>query len=471
MARPPLSLLFLAAVLALAPAAPAAPTEVPTIRSGAESITVRESTSPRDIGWRLAPEANPDEYAVDVMADGPTRVTFVTDVDSISFDVEVGDSHDFIIQWGEQVCHTRVTGRVFVPAAIYSQSFQEEHRGKILIEIPEVYELINVAVAATSFGQENGNFVYHDSPYHARVLERFVASPPHPFVATLDSLLTSNRGRYARLKMNGRAFEFDEDGKIVPSPVYDRTGFRGDRDNRLRPYLDQMQAFADATEFREFYRENAATYEEQITFYRDVADLDEMKRWLDERFPGSSGYDLYRIVFSPLVSYNQSSTWFENGGFRELQPHVNFPYPEDVNPSGQMSEVAETIYAGNIVFTEINHGYINPEADKYADRITAATSNRDHWVDPGQDANYYRGNATFNEYMNWGLVCLRIMDYVPEAEQEALIASVEAMSVHRHFTQFEGFNRRLMELYIGRGNDGTIADLYPAIIAWFEGEN
>ncbi len=233
-----------------------------------------------------------------------------------------------------------------------------------------------------------------------------------------------------------------------------------------------MQSLSDAVDFRSFYRENAQIYTNCISLYTDTADVTEMKRWLDERFPDSSDYDLYRVVFSPLVSYNQSSTWFESNGFRELQPHVNFPYEKDAKRYGKMSKLAETIYRGNIVFTEINHGYMNIVAHKLRAEISDATSNRDKWVSKEKGPNYYAGNSAFNEYMNWALVSLRIMDYVLEAEQEQLIQRVErSLSGNRGFLQFKPFNRFLMDLYLNRGSRNSTADLYPAIVAWFADNN
>ena len=126
--------------------------------------------------------------------------------------------------------------------------------------------------------------------------------------------------------MNGYAFEFDGRGRIVPSRIYDRTGFPGNPDNIMRPFVPALQAFADATRFRTFFADNAATYREQERFYRESAGVPEMKRWLDAQFPGAQPYDAYKIVFSPLVHANQSTTWFVSNGFRELQPHVNYPY-------------------------------------------------------------------------------------------------------------------------------------------------
>jgi len=292
-------------------------------------------------------------------------------------------------------------------------------------------------------------------------------------LAMLESELRQDLGRYFSLKMNGYSFEFDAQGRIVQSKVYDRTGFRGDARNSLRPFVPLLQSFSDETKFREFYKQNSAFYQEQIAFYRDTANIAEMKRWLDKNFPSSSSYDTYKIVFSPLVAYNQSTTWFESNGFRELQPHVNFPYPQDVKRSYEPgSEAGMNVFRGNIVFTEINHGYINPEAEKYADRIMKAISNRDRWVSTSRPAGYYAGIGTFNEYMNWGLVSLRLIDYAPRDEQPKMIAAVDNMMTNRRgFPMFTEFDKFLVNLYRTRPPGTTIDDLYPQIIAWFERNN
>jgi hypothetical protein len=197
-----------------------------------------------------------------------------------------------------------------------------------------------------------------------------------------------------------------------------------------------------------------------------------MQRWLQGHFPGARPYDSYRVVLSPLVAYNQSSTWFESNGFKELMPHVNFPYPADVARAGlTLSDTAARLFRGNIVFTEINHGYINPEADKYAERIARAISNRPLWVDTARGPDYYGGNGVFNEYMNWALVNLRLAEYAPADERDAMIGSVNRMMVRgRGFPRFEAFSRFLVPLYLERGGR-TLADLYPEIIAWFEQQN
>jgi len=334
--------------------------------------------------------------------------------------------------------------------------------------------MVNVAIALTRSAAPDNGLVYQQSPYYREVREWFASHQQHPLVAAFDSILSRNLNAYPPLKMNGRAFEFDRRGRIGRSAIYDRTGFPNDRRNALLPFLALMQSFADSSRFREFYRRHRSVYQEEIAFYRDSAGIEEMRRWLDRHFPSAPGYDLYRIVLSPLVASNQSSTWFRSNGFTELQPHVNFPYPAYLGGGAWsgISKTARTVFRGNIVFTEINHGYINPETDRYADRVMPAISHRDHWVAPARGPGYYGGISAFNEYLNWALVSLRIVDEVAAEEQDLLIGSVDRMMVERRgFRQFAEFDRFLVDLYRTRAPGVTIADLYPRIIDWFAAHN
>ena len=465
--------LVIALILAVFAVSVNAQEKLPVIKSTNTIISIQDGDQYRANIWRLVPEIKPDVYEAQLKDGKPHRVTFITDLESISFWVELGKKYDFIIQRGDDLCYTQIIGVKYVPAAVFDQRYQAAYRGKMIVEVPEVYELVNVAIAMTPIGIEDRNLVYKDSEYYKRVREYFDEHKGHPLLNALETELRQDLGRYFSLKMNGYSFEYDARGRIVQSKVYDRTGFRGDARNTLRPYLPLLQSFSDDTDFREFYKENATTYQEQIAFYRDTANIAEMKRWLDKNFPNSSGYDTYKIIFSPLVAYNQSTTWFESNGFRELQPHVNFPYPQDVKRSYEPgSEAGMNVFRGNIVFTEINHGYINPEAEKYADRILKAISKRERWVSHARGPGYYAGIGTFNEYLNWGLVSLRLTDYAPRDEQARMIAAVDQMMTHRRgFLMFTEFDKFLVNLYRTRPAGTTIADLYPQIIAWFERNN
>jgi len=276
---------------------------------------------------------------------------------------------------------------------------------------------------------------------------------------------------YVKLKSNGYAFKFDNNSRIVQSKIYDRIGFWGSND--LREYLDQMQSFSDDSNFREFYKQNAKTYQDQITFYRDTANIAGMVDWLDKNFPNSKSYDAYKVIFSPLVYGTQNAAWFESNGFKELQAHVNFPYPwERKDKSGRkikMKKKTDTLLRTVTVFTEINHGYINPEAEKYTDRILEAAADQDKWVDRSINPYYNGGMAVFLEYMNWGLIDLLANDLLPAGDHGIVMDSINKQMVKgRGFRQFNEFSKNLLKLYRNRKPGQTIADLYPQIIEWFE---
>jgi hypothetical protein len=462
------------AVLCWAGAA-AAEESLPILEATRPVVSIRDGATFLQDAWRLTPELSPDVYEAGLPDGRPHRVTFITDADSIGFTVEEGGQYDFIIRYREDRCLTRIVGARIVPMAVFDEAYRAAHRGKITVEVPEMYELVNIAIAMTPTGLADSSLVYHRSDYYRNVLKWFDPYRRHPAITALDSALSRSSSLYFSLKMNGYAFEFDRRGRIEQSPVYDRTGFSGERHNSLRPFIPLLQSFADSSGFRRFYREHRPFYASQVAFYTDTADVAGMRAWLDRNFPGSGGYDSYKIVFSPLVAYNQSATWIESNGFRELQAHVNYPYPEDVPRRAdgtRLSKRAEDTVRGDIVFTELNHGYINPEADKYADRVLEAISRREAWVDSAKGPGYYPRMASFNEYMNWGLVSLRFVDLVPPDEQERLFAIIDAsMTRGRGFPQFAAFDAFLIDLYRHRKAGQTVADLYPRIIEWFEKRN
>jgi hypothetical protein len=447
--------------------------KLPIVKSNTSLISIKDGENLSINSWAIAPEARPDVYRASLINGKAHYVTFYTDIDSIQFYVELGKKYDFIIIHGKDSCYTQIEGIRFLPSAFFDKEYQTKHKGKINVEIPEIYELVNIAIAITPYAINDKYMVFKKSTYYESVRDWFDKYQNHNLIIKLDSLLSENSNRYFSLKMNGYAFEFNDKNTIINSPVYDRTGFPNERVNSIRPYLQLLQSFSDETKFREFYKQNNSFYNNQVKFYQDTANVVEMKSWLDNNFPSSNDYDSYKIIFSPLVAYSQSFTWFNSNGYKELLAHVNFPYLSDFKKiQANASKNSLNIYRGNIAFTEINHGYINPEADKYSMQISKAISNRDTWIEKTRPQNYYGGNAAFTEYMNWALVNLRILDYVPKDEQEYLIKRVERMMIkNRGFIRFGEFNSFLMDLYKKRGSKQTLADLYPVIIEWFDINN
>lgn len=119
-------------------------------------------------------------------------------------------------------------------------------------------------------------------------------------------------------------------------------------------------------------------------------------------------------------------------------------------------------------FTELNHNYLNPEAEKYIKEVTLAYKNLTNWITPNTPStNYNNALSCFEEYMNYGLVTLLFNDLF-DAKTFAILneGTTSKMVKNRGFRRFREFDQELLRLYINRKPGQTVADLYPDIIAW-----
>jgi len=81
------------------------------IRASSKIVDIRDGDHFKRGYWYIMPEKNPDYYFVEI-PEKPHRVTFITDVDSISFEMEYGMEVDFIILLnGKDSCHTRISAK------------------------------------------------------------------------------------------------------------------------------------------------------------------------------------------------------------------------------------------------------------------------------------------------------------------------------------------------------------------------
>lgn len=442
---------------------------LPVLKTGKPKLDYRLGDELFKDQWTISPETKPDVLTVFVPEGKKLKVTFISDLGQISFDVGVGENRDFNVVMGDKVCWTRITGIKFVPAAIYDEAFKQAHRGKSEVTIPEVYELMNIAIGLTDYAKQNRWLVVTDTEYGKEMLAWFESFRTDLFVKELSNKLLQDGSAYNSLKMNANAFVFDTSGNIVPRKEYTRCGQPDEKTNTLEPYLDGLSKFAKASRFREFYKNHAEFYRSQCAFYEMDVDVAGMCRWLEKQFPKSPKFDFIDVVFSPLVGGNQSTTWFESNGFRTLQPHVNYPYPNKVLNTTGLSPEGAALVKSIILFTEVNHGYLFPACSENLDAILAATSHSANWLTPRMQSNY-QGRWLYDEYMNWGLIPLWASDIVP-AEADKINELVITAMKDRGFTQFDGFQRHLLQLYKSRKPGQTVYDLYPQIIKWFAERN
>ena len=414
--------------------------------------------------WQLDPSNYPRDIALPVERAEPSTICFLNEMRRACADFIPDQSRPLEIAFKGARIATVIRAQRNTPPAVFDPAYQAGHRGKTVVEVPEVYELVNIAIAISPFGQGDRDMVYHDSPYYTAVQTYFAPYVDHPLIKRVDAMLRQDRMDYFPFKMNGYAFVFDADGRIVRSPVYDRTGFAGSLDNAMLPYLEDLQDFANVSGFRAFYREHQDLYRKQIRFFEEEAQVARISTWLGERFPSVTPYDGVKIVFSPLVAYNQSLTTLEADGYRELQPHVNYPYGANRGLTPQGAAIERSA----ILFTEMNHGFINPVAEKYREQIAKALTDRATWADDTKaPGNYPGAEALFDEYMNWALVSLYYRDLMTDEDFAISHAAVVGnMQDGRGFLRFAEFDAQLLRLYAARKPGQTIEDLYPAMLDW-----
>jgi hypothetical protein len=82
--------------------------QIPVIHSTSKEVSIRDGNHFKKNYWYLMPEKRPDTYYVEIPLKSH-RVTFYTDIDSISFDAEYGGKYDFVILLNKtDTCFTRI---------------------------------------------------------------------------------------------------------------------------------------------------------------------------------------------------------------------------------------------------------------------------------------------------------------------------------------------------------------------------
>jgi Domain of unknown function (DUF4932) len=386
----------------------------------------------------------------------------VSETDSIAMTLRYGLPTDFQIIRTDKgdtvICN--FTSHKQVKAAVFSDAYKKANEGKTMIEVPEVYELINVVFALTEYGKTEA--IYKETPYYPAMMARFSAYKNHRAVRVIDSVLAKSGADYFNLKMDSYAYQF-VGNDIRKGAVYDRVSWG--ETNTLDQYIPLLTQFARQSNFRAFYQKQLPYYASLVTDFRQNVGVSTMKNWLEKQFPATH-YSAVKVIFSPLVGWNQSANNFSDNGFTEAQAHVDYPFV-DADQKKQPAAITRG-QRMKIVFTELNHSYLNPEAEKYNQQVSAAFADLSKWTTPKTPSmNYNNSLSCFEEYMNYALVTLLYHDLFDLKTFETLRANLEkGMTTSRGFRRFAEFDQELLRLYQTKKPGQTVADLYPAILVW-----
>jgi len=184
--------------------------------------------------------------------------------------------------------------------ANYSEKYIKENKGKIIVEIQEVLELANIAIAITDYGLKNPWRVYKETDYYKRVKENFLPFQDLPLIPEIEFSGKRLHDYYA-FRDNSACYVFDSDS-IKSNGIYTEMT----SPNIFKKHLRLVENFARTTNFREFYNDNIPYYQNLIVEYREKIPLKKMWRWLEKNF--SDEYDCYKVIFSPLIYSSHRTT-------------------------------------------------------------------------------------------------------------------------------------------------------------------
>ena len=339
-------------------------------------------------------------------------------------------------------------------SAHFDAAYAQQHRGTVRVEIPEVYELANVALALSEYGRSQPQAVRRGTAYYERVMAYFEPYAKHPFIAAVD-IKPGDFGAFYGFRENAVRYRFDG-GKIVPAAEYpDAWRFWPDR---FTPLLDLAQDFAEASKFQAFYANEHGHYAALIADYQSTVPIREMWTWLEARFPAR--YDAYRVIISPLTGGSHSTVCCADDDFEETIMFVPAPAPAKEGESGASREAR----MARMVFTEIDHNYVNPVTWSHAFGVYRSVRPLSAW---NAQENYSDPLSTFNEYMTWGVFLLYARDtYEEDVFKQAFERETRFMEESRRFVRFTDFSNTLLKLYPSGGEARPIESLYPGALDW-----
>lgn len=321
------------------------------------------------------------------------------------------------------------------------------------IEIPEVQELIFVIFSLTEVGLNDSIMINHNSEYYKNVISYFSAFKEENIVRTLGKKVSVN---YNELRMDASNYKFDSLDNLVKNADFHNLSWG--RQDYLQKYLTDLEAFSEKTQFRKFYELNKDYYDALIDKMKLQAPIDKQQKWLENNFP--SKYTNFRIVFSPL-SYGKHST---NSALKDVVIFVSSP-TENSKLSKTLLEARDT----RMLFTEIDHNYVNPISDLYLPQIKKAFKERKKWANGKYSDSYKNVYAVFNEYMTWSVFVLYALDTYNVDDYNVVKNQIETMMIeYRGFNNFKAFNEKMIELYKNKESNKLISDLYIEILNWCE---
>lgn len=319
----------------------------------------------------------------------------------------------------------------------------------ISVEYPEVYELANIVLALTDYGLSDPWQVRKGFPYYNDMMDHFSPFKDHPLI---DSVNFSRERwqEYLSFRTDAYAFEFDAKDRLQRI-----NEFQAFPINTFDQYLNLTEDFAHQSGFRDFFNAHEEYYSKTKKAYRTAYLIPEMKDFLSGQFDAYFADKKYSIVLSPFV-YAQHLQ-------REIDSTWAASFPAIAKPiieGGDFENEEDKSTEMHVLFTEMNHGFVNPTTEQYPVR---EKFNESLW----DDESGYHGGGTdvFNEYMTWAVFDLFNKHYFPEIAERVNLGW-HFQNDARGFKYSHFFSKYLTELHAQYEGQKMVKHLYPEILEW-----
>jgi hypothetical protein len=323
------------------------------------------------------------------------------------------------------------------------------------VSIPETYELSNIILSLTDYGRTDEWEVQKHTNYYNAVIEYFEPVKAHPLLQKVNFSRTLWED-YLSFRTDAAAYTFDNNGNLVRvNNFYANNGHKPFDEN-----LDLIKDFVQQSNFREFYKSQSLLYRAIVSNYSRYYMLDTMKRFLEKECGIAeviSNKGKYQIILSPLVGRMNCHRNIDSVTPADF-PSLSIALIE--NNAGKINNQAQQAVEIHALFTEMDHGFVNPITDFYSKDVELKFNNV-YW-----DKNSgYQGLNCFNEYMTWALYDIFVEKYFP-AIADSISTQWHYQNAQRGFFASNLFALHLKKLYrLKKSNEG-LKDLYPKLLAW-----
>jgi len=337
------------------------------------------------------------------------------------------------------------------------------------VEIPAVYEMLQVACALSPVLQNDSNLINKNSNYYNEVIQNFEQYSEHKLVKKLEKKLKNDSYRNGQilLRLMSLNYRFNENNKIIKHQQYKFPFFINIIPLpffNINTHKRLLQNFSEETNFPKFYEQHRPFYDSLVQQSFIFADYMKMKYWCEKNFDRK--INSYRIVFSPLTSGFHNTMHWSNRSKKNSQAIMFLAPP--MFPQEMRNKFSISILSGlysRTVFTEINHNYVNPVSEKYIIKISNSFKNLEEWN--VHEYFYNTAYETFNEYLTWAIFSLYVYEEFNSTDFRTInLITEKYMENKRKFVKFSEFNKFLLNLYLSQNQTKTIEEMYPEIIEW-----